>query len=304
MFKPNSNPFSLISGCLLAGCLAFGQNSASPLHKNQQQGNAAKREKVAQNPPTPPTVTCVCAPPQESPQPQAPAANRETKNWREWFWPPEWASWALVIVAIWTAFIAIGTLRQIEQETKHSGELAKAAKDIAQTAVENATAASATARAAERSAESVKNIYRAWVLTGWTMGNIADKFELWIHNYGQTPAQVISKHSKTEIVDNEAALANLPIPPDYGKNQLLAPQMIAPNSKDSIVSFDIKTWANVLGEWASLYQGEKITVIYGLIKYRDVLDPKVEHETRFCNWHSYKRNGLNVGGPPEYNKAS
>ncbi len=81
--------------------------------------------------------------------------------------------------------------------------------------------------------------------------------------------------------------------------------MVPPHEgRISMESVDVKTFANVLGEWAGVYDGGKITVVYGLIRYRDVLDPAIEHEPRFCYWHSYKRNGLNIGGPPDYNKAT
>jgi hypothetical protein len=56
-----------------------------------------------------------------------PLPEQEAHDWYQWFWPPNWANWALVIVAAWAAKIALRTLGAIEDQVKANQESAKAA---------------------------------------------------------------------------------------------------------------------------------------------------------------------------------
>jgi len=212
-----------------------------------------------------------------------------------------------ILLAVFTGLLVVVgflqwlILRQHERWMKKNVEIITKISCIAR---QNAEAAVSNAKTTETSTNALKNIHRAWVLTGWTMGTTADKFELWFRNYGPTPAQVIAAHVESKIIRKEE-LSSLRLPPDYGDNRVLAPQMIPPQDANiTLESIDIRQKANMPDQWSAVWSGDKITVVYGFITYLDVLDPSVEHETKFCYWHSYKRNGFHVGGPSEYNKAN
>jgi hypothetical protein len=235
---------------------------------------------------------------QHQPQKVSVVSIPEVRTEQRWIdWLTVFFSFVLAVTAIFGTCYAIKTLKAI----RHEADIAIAA--LKQTG-RFASATIKNAQAAEHSANSVKNIYRAWVLTRWNhRGSDASSIDLWARNYGQTPAQVTARHCKMEVI-KESDLTKLPSSPNYGPNRIAAPEMIPPREEVSILHTDIKTSAEITGEWDEVWSGRKITVIYGLIQYRDVLDPSVEHETRFCYWHSFKREGLNVGGPPEYNGAT
>jgi len=139
----------LATSLLVLSAFITAQQAAprvSPSNRNQQHSQADDKNVSSMPAQAPP----ICAPSETNIQVKAPSPEQKASRWVDWFWPPEWANWALVIVAIWTACIAVGTLKQIALETKHSGDLAGAAKDIARTALESATAATRSANHAER----------------------------------------------------------------------------------------------------------------------------------------------------------
>jgi hypothetical protein len=104
--------------------------AALPSAGNKQQSQAAEHDGQPQvTAPNPVTVNVVQNSP---PAPQnAEAAQAESHNWREWFWPPIWSNWALILVAGFAAAAAFGTLSQIKKQSASTEKAANAARDNA-----------------------------------------------------------------------------------------------------------------------------------------------------------------------------
>jgi hypothetical protein len=158
-------------------------------------------------------------------------------------------------------------------------------------------AAVTSANATDAGTIALKNIYRAWVLIVWRQGSVAEQFDLSLKNWGQTPARIEYMTLRETVVTGED-FSKLQSPDTFTS----APQTIAPSETTPVRLVNARSVANL--DWDVVFHGKKSCVWYGVIAYRDVLDPSLLHETGFCFWYNGRHVGLNIGGPPEYNKAT
>jgi hypothetical protein len=203
-----------------------------------------------------------------------------------------------LLVVFTGLLVAVGVLQWLtfRQHEKWMGKNVDVVQKIAD-------AADANIKTAEASTNTLKNINRAWVLFNWNQRpmSTAEQFEISVINWGPTPARIEFSFFGWKILTKEE-LANLPVPPIYGPSGNLDGRMLAPKEPITIESGDAKRSAE--NDWQYIYNGAKVFVWYGVVKYRDILDASVLHETAFCHWYSSKRTGLHIGGPTEYNKAT
>jgi hypothetical protein len=88
-----------------------------------------------------------------------------------------WSSWALVLVSVVAAWIAIRTLNVIKQQTQDTSISANAARQ--------------SADAASKSAQALVNSERAWIDAALIQRpNQPTVYDVRITNYGRTPAQI------------------------------------------------------------------------------------------------------------------
>lgn len=153
--------------------------TSSVVAQNLPTNGTLKHHKTATNQSVPQPPAAAYYAPQFISQPYAAAAPKdEPHRWYEWFWPPEWASWALVVVAIWAAYIALDTLQDLKVQTENT----RIASEAAQKSVELAE-------------KSLKLSERADVLlnkTALVLGKEADardaRIDIEFQNFGRTRA--------------------------------------------------------------------------------------------------------------------
>jgi hypothetical protein len=86
----------------------------SPATANQKQSQPAEQNAERQNA-VPVTVNIIQnAPP--SPEQKEPTKNK-SHDWYEWFWPPIWSNWAVVVVAAIAAYAGFSNLRELKVQS-------------------------------------------------------------------------------------------------------------------------------------------------------------------------------------------
>jgi hypothetical protein len=206
------------------------------------------------------------------------------------------------LLALFTlALVLVGYLqyRALHHHEKWMQKNVEIVTEIASAAKKNADAAEANAIAAEANTGTLQNIHRAWVLLEWKQapGARAEQFDLYIRNWGQTPAKIELAALSETIIPKE----NLGDIPDAGVF-FVTKNTLAPSESILIHSGNART--SDQKEWLAICDGSKVFVWYGSVAYRDVLNPIVPHETGFCYWYSARLTGLHVGGPDKYNKTT
>jgi hypothetical protein len=119
-------------------------------------------------------------------------------------------------------------------------------------------------------------------------------------NSGKTPAKILKGVLKLDCIDP----LQLPEEPNYTTP---APDtavfIIAPN-RPSAFTAPLAMNYQSLADW---FVGNRALVLYGFIRYQDVLPEPEEHESRFCMISQFPRVwpapvGFRFGGPPAYNR--
>jgi hypothetical protein len=165
---------------------------------------------------------------------------------------------------------------------------------------ENVEVSQDNARTAEASADALKHIYRPWILFRWELrGRIAGAFIFSIKNWGQTPALVECCFFAPKVMTLEE-LTNLPVETDY-KGPLRHPHMLAPSESFELPNGYCEPDSG--GSWNEVYRGTKRLVWSGVVRYRDILNPDILHETRFCYWYAPNHGHPQVGAS-EQNTAT
>lgn len=121
--------------------------ASSPMTRNQQSDNPQRISAETQNSVTPTAVL-----PSAVDSPHTPIKQNRSQ-YESAYWPPNWSSWALVIIAIVASYIALRSLRTIEQQ----------AKNAADGVVETRKAAEAAKQSADVADKSLRVVERAWL---------------------------------------------------------------------------------------------------------------------------------------------
>jgi hypothetical protein len=178
--------------------------------------------------------------------------------WQKAFAPETWPTWATVIVGVVVAFIYLRTLRAIEKQTESNRK---------------------SAEAAHKSADALVSAERAWVMVEihWATqsGHLARSessdgtirtgafVNLICRNQGKTPAWIAERHIRVEVTNSVA-----PKPQLQGAEISYDLEPLAAGGPDSI-----QHWSLMGDGWAGV---GRATLIYGVVKYRDVFSPSRE----------------------------
>ena len=232
----------------------------------------------------------------------------------------------LVGIGVIGAYLALRTLRAIEEQ-------ARSARSSAETAKESALAAKASADAAALNAQAVIDAERAWILVknvgnpeGWYVPTKPDylpgmvfEFEV----YGKTPARVMDAIFHLENVTAKLGVKpsepDIPPLPEY-KSAGRSPEFpeggrIMPSGQTFQIRVGLVQQMTE-GEWLKLRDGKTVMCAFGIIEYEDSFGRK--RETRTCYVYDFawggvikspdgtvlNPSGFRIGGPSAYNKAS
>jgi hypothetical protein len=304
--------FVVASLLILSAIVAAQQSSPK---KSPRQGSQQHNQANDKNVPLGPAQTApICVPSESNVQIKTESPQQKTSNWVDWFWPPEWANWALVAVGAWAAWIALGTLEQIRQETKHSGDLAKSAQTVAEGVLVNANVAKEHADATRETVQTLMVGQRAWITV--TMGAMPDFTPdpstmqiLWLSptftNCGKTPARIIRIRAREEEIPNGQQLPEPPIYEGVGVSpaRFDGTAFLPPNASIQPINIGM-----VPAAFIAIRQGNPVLYLYGFVDYRDVYDR--QWTTRFCFIYHIQSGfnpiseGFYVGGPAAYNEAT
>jgi hypothetical protein len=294
----------LLSSLLILSTIGGVQTSSLPRNRaEQQQGSGGKTGSAdkASSAPKPPSAPAASVVDQPTPTTKQSDPPKEPECiLKKAFAPENWPHWALFGAALWAGYIALKTLRAIHQE-------AIEIKAVGEAAQKNAAAAQTHAAVAEASTGTLKNIYRAWALVGsrYISGSPPDKVEIFIKNWGQTPCKIeFASCDYTVLLPKD--ISRLPVPADYGSRKIAVPKMLAPQEDTPLVYLDAQEVVKSRrdDQWREVSYGLKEVVCYGIVRYRDVLDPSILHESAFCYSYSGQRIRYGICGPAEYNKAT
>jgi hypothetical protein len=281
----------------------------------QSPTNRSEQHKQANNKDVPSIPAPSAAPSEINIQVKAPSPEQKTSNWHEWFWPPEWANWALVIVATWTAIVALDTLREIRNEVV-------IARDELKHTEKFADAASKSAEAAALSAQSVINAERAWLIVTADMVSNMQKvkgssyrfgfgFNWRVKNGGKTTAFITKIGARFHTVKD---ISELPDEPNIDLPALVEPTDYFPEGfgvgpNDSVERFTFAQEQRPVSQedYEAASAGRVLWIAYGIVEYRLIFERDKIRETRFCYiWkptggeESFNRSPV----PPNYTKQT
>jgi len=287
-------------------------SAASPSSIYAQKGEPQEHQKSSSPSSNPGSSINVTASQPRS-EPQKDGTKGQSQDRYEWFWPPMWSDWALVIVAAITAHYAIRNLRAIEaqvDEMRKTGAQTDALirENIAQSRAMIASVEQATRSAAamEGVAESLKTTATASLQSTETsrqmLKNLNQQFRAWItvlvgggapqdrsidrrfaatfvfRNAGLTPAKSVRYRITAAILPAPIASDfDFPLPQDeYVIGSGIATHQDAPiaSSVDSFAPDE---------EVDSIKTGKGAHAVYvwGVVIYDDVLGGP-PHHSKFC----------------------
>jgi hypothetical protein len=303
---------------LAALLLLFISPSATYAQQDKAQQNQHGAS-VSANPCPPVNVTIS----QPTAEPQRDTSKTQTTNRYEWFWPPMWSNWALVIIAAITARAAIRNLGAIEDqvsEMRKTGSQteqlireniaqSKSMTESVQEAARSATAmegvaasleitAGASQKAAEvgqKTVEGLRQQMRAWLTVTINAGVAQDrsqglKFDArpLIVNTGLTPARDVRCQIRADIFPVPLA-SNFQFPPtEEGKSEAAG---------NFIGAHQTAGMHGVVPDFAPDQEAEQIKIgigkavfAWGTVFYEDVLGGP-PHKTKFCHQISWDADG-------------
>ena len=178
----------------------------------------------------------------------------ESQSWHSWFWQ-NIATLLLAIVAIWTGFIAIRSLREISQQA--------AIAKVALTKLERPWLMAIPVRFEIYPPHASDNTPRTI------------KFTYSIQNVGRSPAWIIGGAGKAQIIAKD----KLPEEPNYGNLNPVYSQTPAPPGEKGREEYAELAFS--WEEFKALREGRLNFVIFGFMKYLSALRDEI-HVTRFC----------------------
>lgn len=266
-----------------------------------------------------------------------------TKDWADW---GVWVfSLMLVIVGFLQVCLLWGTLnairRQADDMTRQVdlafGQLRAMHEQIAEMSVqtdvlersvdvakESAEAAKKSADAALLNAQVVINSERPWLFikieisaARYDGAGLVDNlgFSVSFHNYGKTPAEIVSFEQSPDCRDSTD---HLPCPPEYSEEgRVLAHTRMVPSGEtwhDLGESYFQPQTFVVGDQWSDIQRSRKRFVYWGRLRYRDLIEQSKTvhelerpadagiHDTCFCYFWSPPLNKFLICGPVGYNK--
>jgi len=245
-----------ILGVLLACLPVYGQEKTS-----KPQSDQKNCEHVKQSAPDSSSVSIINSVNQQTAQGKRDDTDNQPDTYLHHLILPETlASIGLLIVGIIGTYIALGTLKNIERQTK-SGETA--------------------ANAAFQNAQAVINAERPWLLVVIKpMKGPMGGFNVHVRNKGRSPAMITAAYIGCTAVKEMSAL---PEKAPYSIGSLIQDRIIVPDGAVRITWFDAKMFENILKDSYPRFYGEKRIFVFGKVLYRDLANPdkSVIHETRW-----------------------
>ena len=259
----------MVSLCFLAAMNALAQSGSLSIGNSQNQEPENQQSQTPKSP-TPSGVfaSITSAPAQMIPAPKREQPADNSQSWNKWFWQ-NLTGILLVLVGIWTSYIALGTLAQIAEQT-NSGTIA----------------ANAAMKSADVSSQDLEIANRAYLylsevrITFREPQNVYDETTRYdydivypIYNGGQTPALYIGSLARTALTEDapqqtsEAAIAL-----DKPQSAVVPPRSREP-LRPLYTSFVDKRGLD------DIRAGKKKLFFYGMLVYRDIFDKK--RHTRF-----------------------
>lgn len=230
------------------------------------------------------------------------------------WWDVTWSTWGLVVVGLGGTTAALWTLVTIKRQTaaieQQVAEMRKTGEQTERMIAENikqsvaakdaAIATRDSAEAALLNAKGVINAERAWVFVAIKPTSGADVFNVYIENFGRTPAEIIGITSGNLF---PSRVADLPDTPVYGEAAGLHRHIIVPNDAWLWIEIDLSKILQEPGAptLADVRSGAKKVLHHGVVRYRDVLTGN-DHETRFCFFYVTQQRLFHLFGPKEYVK--
>jgi hypothetical protein len=219
-------------------------------------------------------------------------------DWFDGVSPQTWSNWAVVLVTLLAARIAVNTLSTVERQTRHIGdqleEMKESSKQTDQLITvmrDNGAAASINAAAAKESSDisrialvrgqrAIVTFSHEYSLVRVPLGDDLDSTKAFqiripVHNHGNTPTVDMRMHFNWHIcptieLPQDFAFA------DYGEHRDI-PVLIAPHSKTHTAGLEISK-----AQIDRLKRKEAFLFLYGWARYRDVFDNTPLHQTLFC----------------------
>jgi hypothetical protein len=181
-----------------------------------------------------------------------------------------WSSWALVLVSVVAAWIAIRTLNVIKKQTEDTSISANAARR--------------SADAARMSAQALVNSERAWIDAALVQRpNQTTFYDVLITNYGRTPAQIVEREIGIYCEISTDSTYSVPdsFSPEQMRNQpgRKVDKLLGGNQdwKTNTMWYDI---SKEFPDWNGVLTGTKTGLIELVIMYFDIVTVGGEPQPR------------------------
>jgi len=195
-----------------------------------------------------------------------------------------WSNWALVLVGIVAAWIALETLGDLKEQTSTAKTSAEAAKKSADAAFLNA--------------QAVINAERAWIIgipedetdsvQLFGPSSYVPQCQIGIKNSGRTPGKIVTIALRFEKMTN---VVELPPEPYFGIDSIkgLGGQIVVPGDTPLWIFLAIDGGRPLAADERIFVRDKMLHLVcWGEINYEDVLTQQ-PHMTRFCCFYTHGR---------------
>ena len=306
--KPLKLSFALILlglALLLCGASNVQKETTTLPTASKQKKEPENKTTVTQKSPTAPAIPLVIyADP--ATQPKEATSKNESQNWYDWFWPPIWSSWALVIMGVIAAYIALRTVRAVDHQTQAIFDGTVANRIAAEAAMDSVKAAQ-LALHADRPFLVMDNPN----LVGFhPPSNISDlpmsgeqltaSFRL--RNCGKGPAVIEEAKGRLTVAREYPGIGKFA---DCSQMEVMRSAFAAGESSDRVSP---RRDARVLSleQYESVRNGDDAIIFYGQIAYRDIFSERYTTTFLYTYWpppdYLPESLGTMQRGPEEYNR--
>jgi hypothetical protein len=228
-------------------------------------------------------------------------------NWQDWFWPPVWSSWALVLVAGWAGWVALKTWSSwaLVLVAGWAGWVALKTLDALE---RQASIARDTLVLTQRPKLIVRNVVLKSPLKEpppvpdpWLYNGARVSGQFYVVNVGGTPATITESGCWVVWKVNKLPLAELPMQRPYEGENGNNPVVAVLNPGESVPGI-FQSDDFMGGEIDRVRAGNWPLYVLGWVEYLD--ERKVKRRTAFCR--KYDANRLRffpVEDDPDYEHA-